>query len=342
MAKPALGLSPPEPFSFNKPEEWNRWIRRFERFRAASGLTEQSEAAQLNMLIYSMGDQADDILQSFTFNADKGENEKSYESVKKKFNEHFIPKRNVIYERAMFNSRKQQPGEPVDSFVTSLYTLVEHCDYKGLRDEMIRDRIVVGICDAKLSEKLQLDRELTLETAVTQVRQQEVIRQQQSTLRGSGGDDTVAAVHKERAPRDRSNREENCPWCGRAPKHDRQHCPAREANCRKCGKRGHYQVVCRSTAKVSAIQEMIVPDAFLGAVATDNYDERWTIILQLNNKPVKFCIDTGADVSLISEQVWKKIGKPPLESTIRQESQVPRHPLIVSQRNADSSNQEPI
>ena len=208
MAKPALGLSPPEPFSFNKPEEWNRWIRRFERFRAASGLTEQSEAAQLNMLIYSMGDQADDILQSFTFNADKGENEKSYESVKKKFNEHFIPKRNVIYERAMFNSRKQQPGEPVDSFVTSLYTLVEHCDYKGLRDEMIRDRIVVGICDAKLSEKLQLDRELTLETAVTQVRQKEVIRQQQSTLRGSGGDDTVAAVHKERAPRDRSNREE--------------------------------------------------------------------------------------------------------------------------------------
>ena len=329
MAKPALGLSPPEPFSFNKPEEWNRWIRRFERFRAASGLTEQSEAAQLNMLIYSMGDQADDILQSFTFNADKGENEKSYESVKKKFNEHFIPKRNVIYERAMFNSRKQQPGEPVDSFVTSLYTLVERCDYKGLRDEMIRDRIVVGICDAKLSEKLQLDRELTLETAVTQVRQKEVIRQQQSTLRGSGGDDTVAAVHKERAPRDRSNREENCPWCGRAPKHDRQYCPAREANCRKCGKRGHYQVVCRSTAKVSAIQEMIVPDAFLGAVATDNYDERWTIILQLNNKSVKFCIDTGADVSLISEQVWKKIGKPPLQPSDRNLKCPDTHSLSV-------------
>ena len=194
---------------------------------------------------------------------------------------------------------------------------------------MIRDRIVVGICDAKLSEKLQLDRELTLETAVTQVRQKEVIRQQQSTLRGSGGDDTVAAVHKERAPRDRSYREENCPWCGRAPKHDRQYCPAREANCRKCGKRGHYQVVCRSTAKVSAIQEMIVPDAFLGAVATDNYDERWTIILQLNNKPVKFCIDTGADVSLISEQVWKKIGKPPLKPSDRNLKCPDTHSLSV-------------
>ena len=138
-----------------------------------------------------MGDQADDILQSFNFNADEGEHEKSYDSVKKKFDEHFVPKRNVIYERSVFNSRKQQPGEAVDSFITSLYTLVEHCDYKTLRDEMIRDRIVVGISDAKLSEKLQLNRELTLEKAVTQVRQQELIREQQSTLRGSGREGTV-------------------------------------------------------------------------------------------------------------------------------------------------------
>ena len=28
-----------------------------------------------------------------------GEHEKSYESVKKEFDEHFVPKRNVIYER---------------------------------------------------------------------------------------------------------------------------------------------------------------------------------------------------------------------------------------------------
>ena len=34
---------------------------------------------------------------------------------------------------------------------------------------MIRDRIVVGLHDAKLSETLQLDAELTLEKAVTKV-----------------------------------------------------------------------------------------------------------------------------------------------------------------------------
>ena len=45
-----------------KPEEWGRWIRRFERFRIASKLNEESEKAQVNTLIYSMGDEADDIL----------------------------------------------------------------------------------------------------------------------------------------------------------------------------------------------------------------------------------------------------------------------------------------
>ena len=30
-------ISPPEEFDFSKPSEWIRWIKRFERFRSASG-----------------------------------------------------------------------------------------------------------------------------------------------------------------------------------------------------------------------------------------------------------------------------------------------------------------
>ena len=84
----------------------------------------------------------------------------------------------MIYERARFNSHKQEKGEPVDSFITDLHALPEHCDYKDLHDEMIRDRIVVGLRDAALSEKLQLDSKLTLEKAVTTARQAETVRQQ--------------------------------------------------------------------------------------------------------------------------------------------------------------------
>ena len=65
---------------------------------------------------------------------------------------------NVIFERAKFNRRRQEKGETVDTFIIALHTLAEHCNFGTLTDEMIRDRIVVGLLDAKLSEKLQLER----------------------------------------------------------------------------------------------------------------------------------------------------------------------------------------
>ena len=114
----------------------------------------------MNTLLYSMGDEADDILRSFKLSSDEL---KKYDTVKAKFDQHFVKKRNVIFERAKFNMRKQEEGEPVDTFVTDLYALAEHCSLGALHDEMIRDRLVVGLLSARLSEKLQLDAELTLE-----------------------------------------------------------------------------------------------------------------------------------------------------------------------------------
>ncbi|KAJ7986631.1 hypothetical protein DPEC_G00341880 [Dallia pectoralis] len=55
-------IQPPEAFEFSKPQQWEKWIRRFERFRLASNLHLSSEANQVNTLIYCMGDEADDIL----------------------------------------------------------------------------------------------------------------------------------------------------------------------------------------------------------------------------------------------------------------------------------------
>ena len=125
---------------------------------------EKDEETQVNTLLYSMGDEADDILRSFRLSA---EDAKKYEMVKGKFDEHFIKRQNVIYEHTKFNQRRQEPGESVDSFITALYGLAEYRGYSDLNDKMIHDRIVVDLHDARLSEKLQLDPDLTLEKAIT-------------------------------------------------------------------------------------------------------------------------------------------------------------------------------
>ena len=115
-------VAPPESFNFSRPTEWTKWIRRFERFRTSAGLQKKSEEAQVNTLIYTMGAEADDIFQSFGLSE---EDKKNYETVKSKFDSHFVKRRNVIYERAKFNQRKQEEGENVDVFITALYSLAE-------------------------------------------------------------------------------------------------------------------------------------------------------------------------------------------------------------------------
>ena len=148
-------VTPPEQFTFRHSEQWPKWIGRFERFQKTSGLEEKAEEAQVNTLIYTMGNDVEDILRSFRLFDDDS---KKYDVVKGKFDSHFVRRRNVTYERAKFKQRIQEEGKPVDSFITALYGLVEHCGYDALHDEIIRDRIVVGIRDSRLAEKLQLYR----------------------------------------------------------------------------------------------------------------------------------------------------------------------------------------
>lgn len=176
-----FSIQPPESFDFSKLQEWAKWIRRFERFRLASNLNASSEENQVNTLIYCMGDGADDILRGLTLTAAQRD---TYQEVRDGFQGFFVVKKNVIYERAKFNMRSQAEGEPVDSFITALYAFAEHCSYAVLHDELIRDRLVVGLTDKWLSERMQLDSDLTLEKAITMARKSEEVKRQQSSLRG--------------------------------------------------------------------------------------------------------------------------------------------------------------
>ena len=72
---------------------------------------------------------------------------------------------------------------------------------------MIRDRVVVGIRDSSLSEKLQLDADFTLTTAVVKGHQAEVVRKwhpllhgETSATSGAKPDTPVGVEHKWGSP----------------------------------------------------------------------------------------------------------------------------------------------
>ena len=187
-----------------------------------------------------MGEEADEVLTSTDATAEERSN---YDEVVSKFDGFFRVRKNVIYERARFNRRYQLEGESVDEYITALYSLVETCEYGTLRDEMLRDRIVVGIQDSAMSEKLQLDPELTLEKTKRLVRQKEAVKEQHRELqsgatRSSKNDPIVIAeVKKRRGDRECAiqNRKMQCTRCGQE-RHSLDKCPANNVNCHKCGR----------------------------------------------------------------------------------------------------------
>ena len=221
-----------------------------------------------------MGDEAEDILTSFCLTE---EQRKNYTTVVEKFDSYFVKRQNLIFERAKFNRRRQEEGEPVNDFIMDLYRLAEHCSYSTLHDELIRDRIVVGLRSAALSEKLQRDADLTLEKAVQMAREDETIKKQQTLLRSNFQDDKSGPRGKleskpeldyvERkkpfkprgkpgsaTPPRQQQKPKKCTRCGKSPAHGRQQCPAREEVCHKCGKKGHFQTVCRTHGAVRTVE----------------------------------------------------------------------------------------
>ena len=317
----SLSLPPPENFSFQS-VEWESWLRRFNRFRVASGLNDKPGNIQVDTLIYIMGPHAETIIENFKLNDSELSD---YDGVTKRLTKYFLPKVKIIYERARFNQRFQQPGETAEAFITDLHKLSDKCNYGQMREEFVRDRIVVGISDSKLSKQLQMRDTLTLEEATNQAKASELVLNQQSTVRHDQPATTqlnqVAAVkpknfHKQNKSKYRKTSSQNqkpqskpesnlkqCFRCGNEFKNFKDHnCPALSVECKRCGKKGHFSKVCRS--------EKNIGNLFLGNLNGVNTSEPWVADITIKNKTfskkINFLLDTGADVTCISEADYNK------------------------------------
>ena len=221
-----------------------------EQYRSASGLDAEADPRQVDTLLYCMGEEADSVLASTHISA---EDRKKYDAVVG----------NIIFERAKFNRRSQREGESAEQYITELYELIDFCEYGGLKEEMLRDRLVVGIQDLTLSEKLRTDPELTLEKAKTMIRQKAAAKEHRRELQG----DKEAALNRLRrgnGPRsskwkqggtggassvdNRSHHNRGgankCTRCGRNKHHPGEGCPALGATCHQCKKKGHFRAQC--------------------------------------------------------------------------------------------------
>ena len=199
---------------------------------------------------------------------------------------------------------------------------------------MIRDRLVVGIQNAALSRNLQFDAELTLDKAKKRIRQQEAVREQQRELNTTAAERAdIENIHSRSRRRQQNTTQQDtsprrtCIRCG-GDSHPRERCPVKDATCHHCRKKGHYSAQCLTKREVSEVMhedETVLDTAILGAVEPQS--SAWFITLTLNGHDTNFKIDTGAEVTAISEEMYEQIQAPEISAPSKTLHGPSRQPL---------------
>ncbi|KAL5503331.1 hypothetical protein EMCRGX_G010260 [Ephydatia muelleri] len=162
----------------------------------APGLSTEDEGKQVNTLLYCLGEEAGEVFAACDA-TDKAK--KVYAEAVHTFEKFFGVRKNLIFERARVNSRDQMEGESTEQYLLVLHALARNCEYGQLREELICDRIVIGILDKVLSKRLQMDPELTLEKA-SRMRTPRVLDKEMDSVKGEVRQYSLVQLEKERVP----------------------------------------------------------------------------------------------------------------------------------------------
>ncbi|XP_039299843.1 uncharacterized protein LOC120355483 [Nilaparvata lugens] len=147
----------------NLAENFRKFKQNFEIYLLAAGHEKKDTKIKTAILLNVIGEDAVELYNTFNLD-DTGKSD--YDKVIKQFQEYADPKKNIVMERFHFNSRSQQENEPFNNFLTDLKKLVKSCEYKDQTDSLIRDRIVLGVFDKGLQERLLRVQDLTLDNAI--------------------------------------------------------------------------------------------------------------------------------------------------------------------------------
>ncbi len=249
-------IPPPQPMDTkgHLPTNWQFFEDSWSNYEIATELNKKDKSIRVATLMSVMGKDCFMICKNLPLSAD---DRKDPKKILKGLSEYFEPQRNTVYERYVFNTCTQETHETIDGYVNKLRRLSATCQYGELLNEMIRDRMVIGVKDSVLRARLLREKNLTLEKCLDTCRASEITSQQLKTIDGGLEVESVHAVRQKETGRGKKKKEKtqsekprkpktmlDCTFCG--TQHAKRHCPAWGQKCKKCGRRNHFAVACRT------------------------------------------------------------------------------------------------
>ena len=313
-------LPPPPPLEIHgvqAADNWKKFKRAWTNFSLAIELNKKPEPVQVATLLTVIGEEAREVFATFADWAEEGD-EAKIALVLEKFATYCEPRKSVPFERYRFNKRAQEPGESYEQYRTTLRKLSESCEFRAITpDEILRDRLIFGIRDDKVRERLLREPNLTLAKTDQICRAAESMTVQMKEI----AEESVAVVHTVKEPAETQKRNldksktasntRECWNCGR--KHEyykRDLCPAYGKTCKRCHKLNHFASKCRAVVNkpsVRAIEDEDADEVFPAEVAAVRLDDSHFITLKLKSGNfLRFQVDTGAQCNVIPLDLYKQ------------------------------------
>ncbi|KAG5877003.1 hypothetical protein JTB14_020657 [Gonioctena quinquepunctata] len=138
---------------------WRKFKNNFSLYSIATGCKEKAKEVQAAVLLHCLGEEANEVLETLDLTAnDRTDPDK----IIKQLDVHFLPKSNPSVETHKFNSRNQLYGESFENFLAELKKIARDCEFGTFKDRLIKDRIVSGIRDQKVKDRLLRETNLDL------------------------------------------------------------------------------------------------------------------------------------------------------------------------------------
>ena len=306
--------------SFNPSQEsWTSYAERLSHYFDANDIT--TESKKKSILLTICGPATYKLIKSLILP------NKTYKQIIEVLGTHYNPKPSPIIQRYKFHTREHRSGESIAAYVAELRAIGEHCGFGGMLNEMIRDRIVCGVNDHIIQRRLLQEPELTYKQSYDSTVAMETATKDIQDLRCSTS--SVQFVQEQK-------KGSQCYRCG-GKNHTSNACRFRNAECRACGKRGHIARVCMSKKfqrkpdqvqvqgqvqpqrppKVHALETVSTPSVLdVGNNPNQPRPDAYTLFtlqskvqplmvtVMVNKKNIPMEVDTGAALSLISEETF--------------------------------------
>ena len=252
-------MSKPNALSFegNIAGNWTTFKKEFQFYMTVTELNNKPEDVKTSGLLTCVGEKARHVYYTFTFEAE--DDATKLQHVIDKLDEYLNPRKNITFLRFKFFSYNQGESQLIDDYVTELKARSQHCEFEALRESLIRDKIVLGVQDKKIQERLLRKTDLSLDKARNIFPAAEEVKVQTKEMQNNKTNMTsnVGLVkHKSKKrlkPADRKPAEmiKNCKYCGGS--HLQAKCLAYGKKCNICFKNNHFAKVSKQRKTVKAV-----------------------------------------------------------------------------------------